>query len=1061
MRRRVLCCLEVLCIALLLVAPAYTQTAKRKPGKLTDHDRGLVAESRDKGKATVTILIAVVPGSSSNVVSEIQKLNGDIRYQDDELNYIRAVVPVEQAERISALSGVDAAKIDEPIKIDDPVPVGIGEPVAVPPQPPGPSTPPMNPYMPTQDIGAPQFIRANPTFDGRGVKIAILDTGVDLLAPELQSAKTLRGFPVRKIIDWVNMNDPKDTTAPDPSWVNMEVKVWVRNGSFMVNSTTYSGVPGDGIYRFGIFDEGSISPDSTSQNSDYAIKAGDIWCADLNRNGMCHETFAVLWRMWDNTVWVDSNADRNFENELPMTDYKFRHDIGIFGVDNPETPVRESVPFVVQTDRIEKFVNVGIVAAGHGTHVAGIAAGKGFFGGAYNGAAPEAQIISVRVCTFTGGCTTHGLLEGMIYAVRKANADVVNMSIGGLQALNDGRTVATILYNRLIERTNTQMFISAGNAGPGINTVMDPANTALVMSVGASVTKDTWYSNYGVDAVRNEGLFTFSSRGPTEAGGFKPNIVAPGAAVSTIPAWQPIQQSPYALPPGYAMGNGTSMAAPQATGGAALLISAAKQTWTPHRAEQLRRAINSSARFLPAYGAHEQGNGLFQVPAAWAILRSNPRGFEITSAAPVKTVLSDQLEVPDTGFGIYQREGWTAGESRTLTITLTRKEGFFWPIVYALNWVGNDGTFSSAGSVVLPKDVPVELPVTVNPQTAGVHSSILNLMSAAGEGFDYQIMNTVVAAEKATAANDYTVTWNGSADRPESSTFFVSIPENVPYIKFDLTPLSGSLRLWAVSPEGLPYGYMGFSTSALSGRILKPPAGVWEVATETYALSPVTPATFSNTFTLQGVAIDPPSWTIDSPVIGNTYTQTFAFTNNFASFTGRMTSTTLTSVYKNRPTITSDQPQYFDLVVPGGLNIIIANTGNPSDQSANIDLYLYDCTAGAENCVLKASSTNSSSSEQVLGIGFAAGLWRVMVVPRFIATGSTEIDYSDSILNPSFGSIRSTDVPVLHPTGTTWSTVVSVTPGMAPEPGRSMEGPLYVIIPPYNVVGEAKINLKF
>ena len=96
------------------------------------------------------------------------------------------------------------------------------------------------------------------------------------------------------------------------------------------------------------------------------------------------------------------------------------------------------MPFVVQTDGKTKFVNIGIVSAQHGSHVAGIVAGNSLFGGAMSGEAPGAKIVSVRACMFLGACTAHALLEGMIYAAKQANVDVINMSIGGLPALNDG-----------------------------------------------------------------------------------------------------------------------------------------------------------------------------------------------------------------------------------------------------------------------------------------------------------------------------------------------------------------------------------------------------------------------------------------------------------------------------------------------------------------------------------------------------------------------------------------------------------------------------------------------
>ena len=65
----------------------------------------------------------------------------------------------------------------------------------------------------------------------------------------------------------------------------------------------------------------------------------------------------------------------------------------------------------------------------------------------------------------------------MIYVAKQANVDVINMSIGGLPSLNDGNN-ARCLYDRLIDQSKVQMFISAGNSGAGMNTVGDPSVAA-------------------------------------------------------------------------------------------------------------------------------------------------------------------------------------------------------------------------------------------------------------------------------------------------------------------------------------------------------------------------------------------------------------------------------------------------------------------------------------------------------------------------------------------------------------------------------------------------------
>jgi subtilisin family serine protease len=124
--------------------------------------------------------------------------------------------------------------------------------------------------------------------------------------------------------------------------------------------------------------------------------------------------------------------------------------------------------------------------------------GNALFGGTMSGAAPGAKLVSLRACLFIAGCTTHALTEGMIYVAKQGNVDVINMSIGGLPALNDGNNARCELYRRLIAHHNVQMFFSIGNSGPGTNTAGDPGLCTDVIGMGASITKASYQSNYGI-----------------------------------------------------------------------------------------------------------------------------------------------------------------------------------------------------------------------------------------------------------------------------------------------------------------------------------------------------------------------------------------------------------------------------------------------------------------------------------------------------------------------------------------------------------------------------------
>ena len=983
----------VLVLALIgALAPTMSSAAPAKKGGLSKHDQQQLAKSVANGDKTVMLLLAAKPGRSQAVADGVRAQGGSVRIQDKDVDYVRAVVPTARAEQVAALPDVQSADVDEVIPLEPVRPDGQEAPT--PQTPPGSSTPAVNPYMPIGDTGAAQFVDAHPTWDGRNITIGILDTGVDLDHPALQETTTGD----RKIVDWVTYTHPFDDN--DPTWIRMTTQV--TGPTFTVDNATYT-APSGGSFRFGTLNE---------RDSRLGGELGN----DVNRDGNPAGSSGLFGVLWDagSKVWVDVDQDLSFADEGAMTNYGVNHDVGHFGADNGATDVVEELPFVVQIDGKNKVVNIGIVSGQHGTHVAGIMTADGLFGGEMRGAAPGANLVSVRVCLFIAGCTSHALIEGMIFVIKQAGVDVVNMSIGGLPSLNDANNTRAVIYDRLINKYHAQMFISAGNSGPGENTVGDPSVATQVMSVGASITDATWESNYGSSApapgVDNQ--HPFSSRGPREDGGFKPNLIAPGAAVSSTPLWQPggPVAGTYTLPPGYSMLNGTSMASPQATGAAALLLSAAGQAGVQHLPDQLRQAMNSSTRFIDNYGAFEQGNGLIQVDDAWALLATNKiKPLLITSAVAVNTALSSFLATPGVGVGIHDREGVELGESYTRTYTFRRTSGGGGSKTYNLSWVGNDGTFSIApSSISLPLNQPVNLAVTVDPGTLGAHSAILNLNDPSIPGIEYQTLNTVIVPFELTAGTGYSQVVSDTVGRNQALRYFFRIPAETPAFKVDFsgpdaTPGTGQARflrfhpygvgvesnssLSCYSPPVVPGGSCAGSPNSRTTTL--PTAGVWEVTVEARRTSDLEFTPFTLTASILGASVEPNPDVIAEATVGVPIDRSYTITNLLGPFTGRAVGTTLGSALRDRFSIANLEQQSRDVEVTTGTTSLRATIGNPSDPAADLDLFVFNCTTGP--CVLAGQSADGDSEESVTIANPAAGTWTIVVDGFAVPAGTTRV----------------------------------------------------------------------
>jgi subtilisin family serine protease len=1044
-------------------APAPAPVAKvATDDGLSGHDQQLLSAARAGHAKTVTVILIADQGQTGSLSSQITDLGGSITTSAPTIGYLRASVPTAAVERVAKLPAVAAIDLNETIPLPQPeiAPKGSSTgPAAVGP---GPDTPAANPYLPADETDSVDFKHDNPSWDGRGVTIGVLDSGVSLDNPALQTTSTGE----RKIVDWVTGTAP--LTDGDGSWRPMIIKV---SGPKFTLADASSWVSPPGSYLFNRFNE--------------SITAADQLGGDVNRDGDSTDQFGILYDPVSHDIRVDVNQNNDFTDDAVMRPYREKFDVGHFGVDNPATPVRDQVPFVVEyredvdltpaglPGQTADFVNIGITEDEHGSHVAGILAGNDLFGNAdFDGQAPGAKLVSSRACSWGGGCTAAALSDGLVDLVVNRHVDVVNISIGGLPALNDGNNARALLYNTLIQRYGVQLFIAAGNSGPGLNTVGDPGVSSDVVSVAAAVSRQSWLANYGSVVREKFAMFPFSSRGPREDGGFKPNLTAPGSAISTIDSWlpgAPVPEAGYSLPPGYAMLQGTSMATPEAAGAAALLLSAARSQGQSVTPAQLRRSLYSGADFQRDLPADAQGNGFLDVPAAWKILRKQPAPRTYTAVAPVCTALAGYLSPPAQGSGIFNNcaaaaGGQQAGQAKSYSVTLTRTSGTAAPIRHTISWLGNDGTFTAPADVQLPLNQPVTITVSATP-SSGAHSAIMRVDDPATRVVDFETLNEVVAASDLTAPS-YSLSVSGEIDRNATRSYFMTVPPGTPALQVSLSGVgAGSQVRWiAISPYGVPVEpsstlvcYPNFSDPAtcdpLSRSYSDPLPGVWQLEVEARRTSPLFENPYQLKASLQGVTVTPPTVTLPTVTIGAAAPVTWSVHNGFGAVAVHPEGGPLGSSSSRRPSIGPGESQQYQVTVPAGASRLEVGIGNPGDAAADLDLYLI------KDGVLVAQSADGDAEESVSLKNPPAGSYQVEVDGYAVPSGHTEFDYHDVFFSSGLGTLQVPGTVTTLLDGGTATISGSVVAASAVAAGRQLFGELSVVTEQGAVIGTGTVRI--
>ena len=245
---------------------------------------------------------------------------------------------------------------------------------------------------------------------------------------------------------------------------------------------------------------------------------------------------------------------------------------------------------------------------GHGTHCAGVIGAVGNNGIGISGVNQKVKIMPLKVLGKDGNGDMASILKAFAYA-RSMGANVISCSWGGTtrsEALGDA-----------IAQTNLPIICAAGNSGVNTDVIAQyPScfDSPQIISVAASDAKDgiPSYSNYGPSSV---------------------DVAAPGDWI--------LSTYPTALGYDYIKMKGTSMATPQVSGLAALLLSV-NPSLSP---DQIKQLIMNNADQVSAFSGKVASGGRIDVEKTFnAATGSTPT--QAPTVIPTATQTPAPTEVP-------------------------------------------------------------------------------------------------------------------------------------------------------------------------------------------------------------------------------------------------------------------------------------------------------------------------------------------------------------------------------------------------------------------------------
>lgn len=241
---------------------------------------------------------------------------------------------------------------------------------------------------------------------------------------------------------------------------------------------------------------------------------------------------------------------------------------------------------------------------GHGTFVAALAAGSGSNGNGVAGVAGDAQLMVVQAGGPSGSFTDVEEAAAIVYAVDHG-ARVLNLSLGGPTTSSVERRAIDYAVSK-----GVLLVAAVGNSYANGNAVEYPA--ALLQDPGSR--------GVGGRGLAVGASSRFGTRASFSSTGTHLSLAAPGEGVfSAVSSMSPTKSYPRAPLPGslsgvYGYASGTSFAAPQVAGAAALVWAANPFLSAAEVASLLEQSASGRGNWTP-----DLGYGVLDVAAAIAL----------------------------------------------------------------------------------------------------------------------------------------------------------------------------------------------------------------------------------------------------------------------------------------------------------------------------------------------------------------------------------------------------------------------------------------------------------